>query len=481
MLPILSPAQMRAADLDAVASGAANSIDELIDRAARAVARSARLMLGGVYGRRVLVVAGRGTNGADGRRAAAYLEQMGIRCEVIGWGEPIDRRTLRRVDLVIDAGLGTGADIDRPPHGASLAAALAEVIVEVGRRLPVLAVDVPSGLDALDGRSSRDAVQATQTITFVALKPGMLLGDGPVLCGDIEIADIGVAAGTVSSHLLELEDLVDAIPPGRVDAHKWQRACWVVAGSPGMTGAGSLCAAAAARTGAGYVRLSSPGLGRNVASSTAGVPIEVVVSDLGPVGWDREVLADVGRFGALVVGPGLGVELGGGAEVRRVLVESPVPIVVDADGLRAVPAISQQLRGRTIPAVLTPHDGEAARLLDRAVRPDRFADARLLAERTGSVVLLKGTTTIVANPIGETVAIDIGDARLASAGTGDVLAGLIGALLSSGLDQFRSATLAAGLHGLAARRGSRLGFVASDLVELIPSTLDGLVSASPRS
>jgi NAD(P)H-hydrate epimerase len=452
MIPVVTPAQMAAID-----AAAPETVDELVARAGAAVARVAREMLGGNYGRRVVVIAGPGNNGRDGEVAADILRRRGSAVEVVAAADPPGR--LGSCDLVIDAAFGTG--IARPWHPPQLAPGT-----------PVLAVDTPSGIDGLTGEAAGTPLAADVTVTFAALKPGLLFGAGRALSGEVRVADIGLDVGGADTHLVELADVAAGWPRRAVDTHKWRSACWVVGGSPTMTGAAHMAAAAAARSGAGYVRLSVPGL------EAPGGPVEAVGHPLAHSEWASDVLGGLDRFAALVVGPGLGSAPRDAEAVRRVVADAPVPVVVDGDGLAALsdraPTV---IAGRSAATVLTPHDGEFARLTGRAPGDDRIAAARRLASETGAHVLLKGPTTVVAAP-GGTVRLSVaGDSRLATAGTGDVLSGMIGGLLAAGADALVAASLAAVVHGHAATIGPSSGLVASDLPGLVARVLDGLVPA----
>lgn len=449
MLPIATPDEMRSID-----ASAREPVETLIERAGRAVARTALDMMGGAYGRRVVVVAGRGNNGADGRVAGAVLRSRGVRVlEIDVANAPA---ALPACDLVIDAAFGTGfrgSWTSPRPRGA-----------------PVLAVDIPSGVDGLTGAAGDGVLQAQRTVTFAALKPGLLFPPGAGLAGVLELADIGLDTSGLATHLVQHLDVVEWWRPRTADAHKWRSAVRIVAGSPGMTGAAHLAAAAAQRSGAGIVHLSSPGV---VHDPTA--PTEVVGRQLPALDWGGEVLAQLDRFGALVIGPGLGRDEHVATQTRRIVVDAPVPVVVDGDGLFALAWQSEGaaalLRRRNAPTVLTPHDGEYALITGSRPGADRIAAARRLAADTGAVVLLKGPATVVAEPFGAALVVTAGDERLATAGTGDVLAGIVGALLAQRLAPFHAAAAGAWIHGQAARRGPSAGLVASDLPALIPQVL----------
>lgn len=446
MEPIVTPQEMAAID-----AAAPEPVGELIERAGAAVARHAVELLGGCYGRRVVVVAGRGNNGNDGRAAAVRLARRGARVAVVDAADA--PAALPPAHLVIDAAYGTGLQRDYvapDPAGA-----------------PVLAVDIPSGVDGQTGVLHGEPPVAVRTVTFAALKPGLVLWPGAGQCGEVVVADIGLDTSRARAHRVDSADIASWVRLREPTGHKWQRACWVVGGSPGMAGAPRLAAAAAARAGAGYVRLSSPGVG-----SPDG-PVEVVGHALAAEDWGQEVARSADRFGAVVLGPGLGRLPATSTEVARLLGAVERPVVVDGDGLAAVAGHAEQVLGsRRAPTVLTPHDAEFGLLAGRRPGPDRFTDARELARRTGAVVLLKGPCTVVAAPDGEVLVATAGDARLATAGTGDVLAGVIGAFLAAGMPPLRAAAAAAWVHGTAAARGSRTALVAGDLLSLIPEVLD---------
>ncbi len=453
MLPIVTPDEMRA--IDAAAPVAA---DVLIERAGWAVARAAIRMMGGTYGRTVHVIVGHGNNGADGRVAARVLEQRGVVVRL----HPVDDvpDVLDPADLVIDAAFGTGF------HGTWRAPDVGDT--------PVLAVDIPSGLDARTGADSGGTLPAERTVTFAALKPGLLFPPGRELVGELEVAEIGLAAELISSrasaHLVEADDVAAWMPWRDSTAHKWVAAVRIIAGSHTMQGAAALASAGAQRAGAGIVHVSCPG----VAEPTR-LPIEAVVRPLPATAWASEALRSFDRFHALVLGPGLGRNDDTAASTRHVAVHSPLPVVIDGDGLFALAwnadGAAALLRGRESPTVLTPHDGEFEMLTGTRPGVDRVAAARKLAADARCVVLLKGATTVVAEPDGQVLIVTAGDQRLATAGTGDVLAGIIGAFIAMQIDPFEAAAMGAWVHGRASMAGHAVGFVASDLPDLVPAVL----------
>jgi NAD(P)H-hydrate epimerase len=447
MIPVLTPSEMRAVD-----AAADIPAEVLVDRAGAAVAAAAVRLLGGTYGRTVNVVAGPGNNGADGRVAAARLVERGVRVRVFdALALP---STLPVADLVIDAAFGSGfRDSWRMP--------------EIGAAA-VLAVDVATGLDGRTGVAATGTRPADATVTFCCPYPGHVLNDGPDVTGDLIVADIGLDPGSPAMCLVEARDVARWVPRRGRQAHKWADGVRVVAGSPGMTGAAHLAAAAALRAGSGMVAVSSPGI-------DADAPVEVVDRRVPPFDWADAVLSDLYRFHALVLGPGLGREEYTVPSLVRTVLEAVVPIVVDGDGLFALSWNEAGNPGflteREVPTVLTPHDAEYSLLTGRRPGPDRVAAAHRLSDLTGATVLLKGPATVVAAPDGRTYLIDNGSERLATAGTGDVLSGLIGAFLAKGTAAPEAAAAAAWIHAQAGRECS-VGLIAGDLLDHIPEVIE---------
>lgn len=483
MQPLLTPAEMRAADEAAISAGTPQSV--LMDRAGGAVAREALRMLGSAYGRRVVVLAGPGNNGGDGRVAVQRLAQRGVRCDVVDIEKATHEelhRALGRADLVIDAMYGTGC------RGALTGLAEHAAQALAARRLPVLAVDIPSGVHGGSGAISGVAVPATRTLTFQARKVGMCFGAGRVLSGNVVVADIGIDVGECFSPtgprlaLVEDSDIPEWIPVRPLDAHKWTAAVMVVGGSAGMHGAPMFAARAALRAGAGMVTC---GLPERVAEHVDSGECIVRVLPSDPTGAQlvadaaHVVLDGLHRYGAVVLGPGLGADARTSEMVARIVAEAPVPLVVDADGLNAIAGDLSPLRLRAqqlgAPAILTPHAGEYQRLTGQSAHPDPVAAARSLAAETRAIVLLKGPTTVVAAPDGRAYCITSAGPELATAGTGDVLSGIIGAFVARGATPWHAAAAGAHVHG---RAGARVGagLIASDLIAAIPPTLTELFS-----
>jgi hydroxyethylthiazole kinase-like uncharacterized protein yjeF len=443
--PVVTVEEMKAIDADAPVPE-----EVLVGRAGAAVARAASRIMGSTYGRRVVTVAGKGNNGADGRVASERLRRAGARVLVLEAAEA--PALLPGCDLVIDAAYGTGFRGEyrapEPPRGAA-----------------VVAVDVPSGVSGDTGEAQGAPLRADATVTFAAYKPGLLLGEGPERAGDVEVADIGLDTSRARIRLVEDSDVPAALPRRPRESHKWMTAVSVVAGSPGMMGAAELSSRSAMRAGAGYVQLSVPG------ASPEHLPRgEVVSRALPSAGWEAEVLREMGRFRSAVVGPGLGRSNDVGASVRRLVAEADVPMVLDADGLFAVGGaaeLAKLVSARRHPVVVTPHDGEFAGLAGAAPGPDRVRAASELAAAAQVVVLLKGPTTVVAEPAGMVLMCASGSPRLATAGTGDVLSGVIGAMMARGCGPLLAAGLGAHVHGRAAMWGMPEGLVSGDLPELV--------------
>ncbi len=471
MQHVASVAEMRAADSEALKFCNERT---LIERAGRAVACEAISMLKGAYGKRITVIAGKGSNGEDGRLAASYLRQRGAVVTVFEASTAPSELGLS--DLIIDAAYGTGfhGDYSSPSNKFEV---------------PVLAVDIPSGVDGDTGSSSSSVLVASSTVTFAALKPGLLQGDGAQLAGLVKVADIGVDLTLAKIGLVEDKDVTRLLPRREFSSHKWSSPLMVIAGSRGMQGAGTLCASAALRSGAGMVRFgsigqsSSPTVGQEYLESCRELwPIEPVRVDLGCPEWSKIALNEIERCAALVIGPGIGRSEETMAETRKLIAQCPVPVVADADALFAlgdVLSARKIIQAQERVVVLTPHDEEYKRLLGQSPGADRIQAARNLAKLTGAMVLLKGNLTVVATPWSESLdvlLVNSGTPRLATAGTGDVLSGAIGALIARGVEPLWATSLAAHIHGRASSLGRLEGLIASDLPRLMSKWMSELLA-----
>jgi NAD(P)H-hydrate epimerase len=365
---------------------------------------------------------------------------------------------LPRCELVIDGAYGTGftGSYDAPV---------------VAPDAPVLSIDIPSGVDADTGAAPGRAFRAARTVTFAAYKPGLLQGSGPELAGTVEVADIGIPIPPPRAGMVEDADIPAWLRPRPRQSNKWTTALGIAAGSVGMEGAAVLCSRGGLAGGAGMIRLGTPG------DPVAPWPTEVVRVGLAGPRWASAFLEATRKCRALAIGPGLGRDATTQEEIRAVIAQAAVPLVVDADAIVAlgdVAAAREVLARRTEPTVLTPHDGEYARLAGSPPGEDRLAAARDLAAQLGAVVLLKGPLTAVAAPRhgpDDVLLSSAGVPSLATAGTGDVLSGVIGAFLARGVPVHQAAALAAHVHGRAASRGKSEGLMAGDLPDLVASCL----------
>ena len=448
---------MKQADAAALSLVGPGHEQVFINRAGYAVAVTARRMMGGAYGRRIVVVTGKGHNGDDGRVAADHLKNWGAAVQMVtapdAGGMFFDPKN---ADLVIDAAYGIGFTGTWTPP----------IVFDV----PVLAVDLPSGLNAHDGTVEGGVLVADRTVTFAAVKTGMVLNDGPSVCGEIDVVDVGIdVVDDVDTYLVQPHDISAWLPPRDRGAHKWHHAARVIAGSAGMGGAASLVSAAAMRAGAGIVHLSWRGN-----ETTVVPPTEVVGRALPFEKWSNFVAADIARFQSLVIGPGLGRGDDISREVHDILSSTSIPTVIDGDGIHGAIDASgghDALLRRDAPTILTPHDGEFAALGGDVHASDRIAATRELAQRTNCTILRKGPTTIISDPDGAVYLVVAGDERLATAGSGDVLSGIIGAFLARGMAPHEAAAAGAFVHGAAGTSGPAEGLIARDIVAMISDVL----------
>jgi len=507
--PLFDAEEMGAADSFAIEERGIPSL-ELMERAGEGLARVAgeEAERAGRPGP-IRVVVGRGNNGGDGLVAARILRERGRHVEVLSTaavgefggdaranldrlpGDPpvegVSHERLRGSAAIIDALLGTGSSgKPREPVAGAIAAINAQDAV-------VIACDVPSGVDASSGAVEGEAVRAAVTATFHAPKIGLHVAPGAHHAGTVRAIEIGIPrgapsaamAGLISSRVLEL------VPSRGRAASKFDSGAVVIAGGMrGLSGAPTMTALAAMRTGAGYVQLAVPESTQTVfalkllEAMTIGQPeADGAHTEAGADGVAE--LAE--RAGAVVVGPGIGRSEGATAFARAVAQRVRTPLLIDADGLNAHAGALESLRKREAPTVLTPHAGELGRLLEtgsRDIGERRLEAAREAAGRSGAIVLLKGDDTIVSAPDG-LVAVSRGGApALATAGTGDVLCGVIAALLAKGLDAFAAASAGVLAHARAGRvAAARLGAdhtVASDVIDSLPAAFGGPATEHER-
>ncbi len=483
---LLTPQQMGEADRLTIASGTPGI--ELMENAGRRVADAVSRRW---PARPLTVLCGPGNNGGDGFVAGRVLAERGwpVRVALLGdvaslrgdaaqaanrWQsviEPLCPAALDGAGVIIDGVFGAG--LARPVEG--VARAVIEAIHQ--RALPVVAIDVPSGVDGESGEIRGIAPRAALTVTFFRKKPGHLLLPGRIYCGETVLEQIGIPEGVLDRISLDMAVngpgwWLGALPSPTLASHKYTRGHAVVVGGAVMTGAARLAARAAARLGAGLVTVAAPeGAFQIYAGALTGIIIHPVA---GPEDF-RAFLADPRRNAALI-GPGAGV----GGETREktlAILEGGKSAVLDAD---AITSFSEDPRALFAairsPCVMTPHAGEFARLFDTTgSKPER---ARRAARQSNAVVLLKGADTVVAAPDGRLAINTDAPPQLATAGSGDVLSGMVLSLLAQGMEPFAAAAAAAWIHGAAASRIGR-GLIAEDLVESIPSVLQAL-SSNPQ-
>jgi NAD(P)H-hydrate epimerase len=493
---LLSPQEMGEADRLTIAGGTPGTL--LMENAGRAVADAVARR----WSRRpAVVLCGPGNNGGDGFVAARILTERGwpVRLALLGerdglrgdaasaaarWEglvEPLSDASIEGAELVIDALFGAG--LARPIDGAARA-----VIAALDRRpLPVVAVDVPSGVDGATGEIRGSAPLASLTVTFFRRKPGHLLLPGRRHCGEILVAPIGIPAAVLDRVRPDVaanhaDWWLSAFPWPGPESHKYTRGHALVAGGAVMTGAARLAARAAARLGAGLVTVAAP---EAVFPIYAVALTGIIVQPVAGIDAFRGLLADPRRNAALI-GPGAGL----GPETREkvlAILDAGKRAVFDADALSVFaadpPALFSAIRSAKTPTpVLTPHEGEFARLFDTegsklASKLDR---ARRAARTSGAVVLLKGSDTVVAAPDGRAAISEGAPAELATAGSGDVLAGMVLGLLAQGMPPFEAAAASVWLHADAARRFGP-GLVAEDLIEAMPAVLAALKGSASAS
>jgi len=501
MIEILSNAEMAEADRQTIAAGVAGI--DLMERAGRAVADA--VCVRHPAGSRIVVVAGPGNNGGDGFVAARLLAERGYRVTVLlagdatrlkgdaalaakRWAGPVvsalpaaleaSMRTDGAIDMVIDALFGAG--LDRPIEG--LARAMIESMNAQGA--PIVAVDLPSGINGTAGAVMGTAVKAAQTVTFFRKKPGHLLLPGRLHCGAVSVADIGIPDTVLARIGPQTYENIPALwrahfPLPREAEHKYDRGHAVVVSGPSWsTGAARLAARGALRAGAGLVTIASP---REALAVNAAASLAVMVRPVDGAGELTKFLVDR-RLNALAIGPGVGV---GEATCELVLaaLSGERAVVLDADAITSFSSHPQRLaeallRRRGQATIMTPHEGEFHRyflaLDERTKVGSKLEKARLAAQITGAVVLLKGADTVVAAADGRASIAGNAPPYLATAGAGDVLTGMAAGLLAHGMPAFEAASAAVWLHGEAGVAAG-LGLISEDLPDMLPRVYRALL------
>ncbi len=498
------------AALDRAAEAAGVSVKRLMEAAGKAVADAAKEMLGAGSTRRVVVFCGGGNNGGDGLVAARLLHKRDCKVSVALAADPkqLDglpaaqfvklpkavpmrviksasdaEAALKGADLVIDALLGTGLrGAPREPVAAAI-----RCINDAG--VPVLAVDVPSGLSSDTGQPLGETIRATVTVTLQEMKLGLALQPGAWFAGDIAIAPIGIpeaalAAVTSQSSLLEEAMVRDWLPRRAPWAHKGDCGrVLVIAGSVGMTGAATLTSMAALRAGAGLVYLAIPqslnAILESKATEVITLPMPETISHSLSEAASPVLMEQVERCEVVALGPGMSQHPETVSLICRLVRDIERPLVLDADGITAVAGDFSALFDRRSPTILTPHPGEAGRLLGQSahdVQRNRPAAAWALAAGSHAITVLKGARTLIAEPDGHLWINPTGGPGLATAGTGDVLTGTIAGLLAQGADLAPAACAGVYVHGLAgdiatAALGVR-SVIASDVLDALPEAFE---------
>jgi len=485
MLELLTAEEMGRADELAIAGGVSGAT--LMENAGRAVAEEVARRF--PDHENVAVLCGPGNNGGDGFVAARHLEERGYAVRLgfdgdearlpadaaamarryTGPREPLGPGSIEAADAVVDGLFGAG--LARPVEGK-----LARLIESVNAsNLPVVAIDVPSGIDGTTGEVRGAAIRAAATVTFFRLKPGHLLMPGRTYCGEVSVADIGIPAkvlDTIAPKTFANEPALwrRAFPWPRPESHKYARGHAVVVSGPvHSTGAARLGARGALRIGAGLVTVASP---RDALQVNAGELTAIMVREADDASGLTSLLADR-RKNAVLLGPGVGV----GERTKELVLaalRSGAAVVLDADALTSFAGdqapLFAAIAARNAAVVLTPHDGEFTRLFPDLAAAPKLDRARMAAARAGAVIVLKGADTVVAAPSGIASINATTSPYLATAGTGDVLAGMILGLLAQGMEAFEAASAAVWMHGTAARCFGP-GLIAEDLPETLPKVL----------
>ncbi len=482
----------------------------LMENAASAVMAEMEKFFDGLAGVRVGIICGKGNNGGDGLALARRLSIRGVPVRVallasfsaVSGEAKVNLAILRKMDIeilqnatakslgevvswsdiVVDAMLGVG--LSSPLKG--LYAQAVDVINASGR--PVVAIDIPTGIDADSGAVRGTAIKADLTVTMALLKRGIVLYPGAGFAGTVRVADIGIPSEVIekeniSVRLLNKGSLPDM--PGRREpaAHKGDYGhLLVVAGSPGKVGAAVMTAKSALRTGAGLVSVAAPNslvpiIQQQVFEAMCIPSAESIDGTIG-IGAENELLKAAAKMNACAIGPGLSTHYETVRMVRSLLQQITVPVVIDADGLNALAGSPDVLKKIRSPVVVTPHPGELARLLGVStseVQQNRIGIATAFAVKYNVTLVLKGARTVIANPDGLVYINTTGNPGMATGGTGDALTGMIGSFLAQGHASCQAACLAVYLHGLAGDRASKekgeAGMIAGDLIEKIPEAI----------
>ena len=504
------------ASIDRRAIDGGKSGIDLMEAAGCGVTQVLENLLGGFQNRRIVILCGKGNNGGDGFVVARHAAQNGATVQVFLAASPTDiqgdarinldrlppdivksaddieavQQALANADAVCDALLGTGIQGSARGIYTDLINALASA------KCPIIAVDVPSGLNADTGQIEGPCAAATCTVTFALPRIGHFFYPGRTYCGRLHLFDIGIPDSAIqgenlNTYLIDNRHCISLLPHRAPDAHKGDcgRVC-ILAGSVGLTGAAALTAKAALRGGAGLVTLGVPKSLNDILETKV---TEAMTLPLPEVKKARclslrarsEIQRLFQKAQCVALGPGLGTHRETIALIRRLLHDLICPAVIDADALNALAGNIETLQSCPVPLVLTPHWGEFARLTKNNIadiRKNPIAAARKFASEMGVTIILKGAPTIVATPKGEAYINPTGNAGMATGGSGDVLTGLLAALIGQGLNVSDAARLAVYLHGLAGDLASKttgqLGLIASDIIENLAGAMHHLTSGA---
>lgn len=517
-MELVTAAEMRELDRAAIEGRKIPSL-RLMENAGEAVVRAMERLFGPLRGKTVAVVAGKGQNGGDGLVVARLLRKCHCKARVAllasssslkgdaainlrrfqkagGRCHAVDKESalasvlaplLQTSDMLVDAIFGTG--LNAPVKG--LAASAIRLMNESGR--PIVAIDLPSGLDGDTGSVLGTAITAVLTVTLARPKRGLYLGVGPNHVGMIRVADIGIpdnliAAAKIPLTLLEATGVRPLLPQRPRTAHKGTFGhAGIIAGSVGKTGAAAMAAMAALRIGTGLVTVAAPRSISDVLEAKLLEAMTYPVPETEARTLSKQALAPLLVFAAdktaLAIGPGIGTHPETQALVHNLLVEAKRPMVLDADGINAVAGHADMLSRASGPLILTPHPGEMARLLGTTsadVQRDRLGAASRLARERNVCVVLKGAGTVVAAPDGRLAVNSTGNPGMATAGTGDVLTGIIVGLLAQGLPAWEAACAGVFLHGLAgdlaASEQGEAGLIAGDVIRAIPHAIQHVLT-----
>ena len=506
-MKLVTAKEMKALDVQAQNDYAMPGI-LLMDNAAQAVAEAVHEALTALEGERVVIFCGGGNNGGDGLGAARWLQSYGVSVRAFVVGAALDavqgdaamelamftkaggrvealstdddwvlaELAASKADVLVDALLGTGF------HGELEGDVLRACELLNKSDKYILAVDVPTGVNADNGAVSENAVRADHTVTMALVKTGLLLYPGREYCGDIELADISMPVKLVEEYQSDKYRLTDEIvrellPLRKANAHKGDAGRVVIcAGSPGYTGAAALASDAAVKAGAGLVSLYTPLSSRDVlAIKLTEVMVHGLLERMPGIlggGAASDVASSAEAADVLAIGPGLGTSESTQEAVRTILEKITTPVVIDADALTALAGHTEILAAMQAQKVLTPHPGEMARLtgLEIAeIEADRINIAKKYAEQWQAIVVLKGAPTVIGCPNGTVYVNSIGNSSLATGGSGDVLTGIIAGLAAQEISLQEAAICGVYLHGLAAElTGIDIGLAAGELAALLP-------------